>query len=28
MRQDLDQYSHRNGTAIKHKKGDFRVPEL
>lgn len=28
MRQGLDQYSHRNGTAIKHKKGDFRVSEL
>lgn len=28
MRQGLDKYSHRNGTVIKHKKGDFRVPEL
>ena len=28
MRQGLDKYSHRNGTVIKHKKDDFRVPEL
>lgn len=28
MRQGIDKYSHRNGTVIKHKKGDFRVPEL
>lgn len=26
MRQDLDQYSHRNGTTIKQKKGDFQIP--
>ena len=28
MRQGLDKYSYRNGTVIKHKKDDFRVPEL
>lgn len=28
MRQGLDKYSHRNTTVIKHKKDDFRVPEL
>ena len=28
MRQGLDLYSHRNGQVIKHKTGDFRVPEL
>ena len=28
MRQGLDKYSHRNATVIKHKKGEFRVPEL
>ena len=28
MQQVLDEYSHRNGHIIKHKKGDFRVPEL
>ena len=28
MRQGLDKYSYRNGTIIKHKKGDFQVPEL
>lgn len=28
MRQGLDQYSHRNVYMVKHKKGDFRVPEL
>ena len=28
MRQGLDKYPHRNGHVIKHKKDDFRVPEL
>lgn len=28
MRQGLDQYPHRNIYMVKHKKGDFRVPEL